>query len=104
MRDRTGSLQAYHAGRPVRVTMRAAGRAHAYTPRMELLDSPMMMVLSLVMGTVSFVLVTAGLRSSNLAMALWGVAIGAPSYGPQEPVFWAMGAVIGFFAWRLGQS
>lgn len=70
---------------------------------MESLTNPWVLGVSIVFGLISFVLVTAGLKARNLTMALWGVAFGAPSYAPDAPVFWAMGAVFAVFAWKSGQ-
>lgn len=61
------------------------------------------MVVSLLLGAVSFVMITAGLKARRISWALWGVAAGAPSYAPGEPVMWGLGVVIGALAWKLGQ-
>lgn len=70
---------------------------------MESFGDPTVMLVSVVFGLISFVLMTAGMRSQNAPMAIWGVAFGAPSYAPNEPIFWALGALFGFFAWWLGR-
>jgi hypothetical protein len=67
------------------------------------LTNPLYLGASIILGAISFILLTAGLRSRNLTMALWGVAFGAPSYAPSEPVFWALGIVFGVFAYKAGQ-
>lgn len=64
---------------------------------------PTMMLVSLVLGMISFVLMTAGLRAHNAPMAIWGVAFGAPSYAPDEPVMWALGFLFAAIAWWLGK-
>jgi len=69
----------------------------------ELLGSPLELAVSLILGAVSFVMMTAGLRAGRLSWALWGVALGVPSYAPGTPMFWGIGAAIGLLAWKAGQ-
>jgi hypothetical protein len=75
---------------------------HSVT-EMDVLGNPWMLALSIVLGAASFILLTAGLKTRNLTWALWGVALGAPSYAPDTPAFWAFGAVIAAFAWKSSQ-
>jgi hypothetical protein len=70
---------------------------------LDILNSPWQLAVSIVLGAISFVLVTAGLKTRNLGWALYGVALGVPSYAPSSPPFWALGALIGAGAYWISR-
>ena len=69
----------------------------------DLIGSGWELAVSLVLGAISFVFVSAGIKLGRLSWALWGVALGAPSYAPGQPMFWGIGLGIGLLAWKAGQ-
>ena len=71
---------------------------------MDIFDSPLALAVSVILGAISFVLVTAGLKSKNLTWALWGLALGVPSYAPTSPAFWAGGVMLGVLAFWVQRN
>ncbi|MBI4863377.1 MAG: hypothetical protein HY815_24390 [Candidatus Riflebacteria bacterium] len=70
---------------------------------MEILDSPLLLALTVVLSAVSFVLVTAGLKTRNLVWALYGVAFGTPTIAITTPEFWALGVLFGLAAYWVSR-
>jgi hypothetical protein len=71
---------------------------------MDILESPVLLFTSVILGAISFGLVSYGMKSKSLSATLWGLAFGAPSYAPGDVRFWVMGVVIAFLAHRTGEE
>ena len=70
---------------------------------MDMLGNPTEMMISMVLGILSFALTSAGIKSGKLSWALWGVGLGLPSYFPGDPMWWIMGGVICFIGYKVAQ-
>jgi len=71
---------------------------------MEILNDPLLLTIVIVFSAVSFVLVTAGLKTKNLVWFLYGLAFGIPTVAPTSPPFWALGVLIGFVGYWVSRS
>ena len=70
---------------------------------MEILESPVLLVVFLLLSAVSFVFIVAGAKSRNGPWVLYGIGAAIPTFALRSPIAWLAGVAVAGLGYLLAR-